>query len=35
MQRGVIELRNVFFLVAMAVAFLFCSVVMLDDRKAN
>lgn len=35
MQRGVIELRNVFFMLAVSVGFLACCCVILHERKAS
>ncbi len=35
MQRGVIELRNIVFMLAITAAFLVCSAVILDEQKAR
>jgi ABC-2 type transport system permease protein len=35
LQRGIVEIRNVFFMIAITVGFLICSVVMLRARKAG
>ena len=34
MQRGIIEIRNILFMLVVGAGFVIASIVMLDDRKA-